>query len=320
MTADVYTGKHRREGALGALATPGTPGGLKTPGVPPQGKPAWSKAGRLLAAQIVVIAKEPYPGRVKTRLTPPFTPVQAAELAAASLSDTLAAVAETTVARRVVALEGTPGRWLPPGFDVIGQRGAGLDERIAWALADARVTLPLPVVLIGMDTPQVTPGLLAAAAEPLVSRSADATFGMAEDGGFWLLGLREVDPGLILGVPMSQPDTGPKQLARLEQAGLRVTMLPQLTDVDTVREAERVAAVTPGSRFAACMARMREPADQAIASRPVISRPVIGTVIGPGDRHSDAISAGRDDAGSREWLNGFRLYEVRVRVTAPAKF
>ena len=93
---------------------------------------------------------------------------------------------------------------------MIGQRGAGLDERIAWALADARVTLPLPVVLIGMDTPQVTPALLAAAAEPLVSRSADATFGMAEDGGFWLLGLREVDPDLILGVPMSKPDTGPR--------------------------------------------------------------------------------------------------------------
>ena len=100
---------------------------------------------------------------------------------------------------------------------MIGQRGAGLDERIAWALADARVTLPLPVVLIGMDTPQVTPGLLAAAAEPLVSKTADATFGMAEDGGFWLLGLREVDPALILGVPMSQPDTGPRRLARLSR-------------------------------------------------------------------------------------------------------
>ncbi|HEY3649911.1 MAG TPA: hypothetical protein VGL33_18240, partial [Streptosporangiaceae bacterium] len=84
MTADVYTGKHRREGALG------TPGALKPAGIPAQGKPVWSTAGRLLAAQIVVIAKEPYPGRVKTRLTPPFTPVQAAELAAASLSDTLA--------------------------------------------------------------------------------------------------------------------------------------------------------------------------------------------------------------------------------------
>jgi glycosyltransferase A (GT-A) superfamily protein (DUF2064 family) len=175
-------------------------------------------------------------------------------------------VAETTVARRVVALDGVPGRWLPPGFDVISQRGEGLDERIAWALVDARVTLPLPVVLIGMDTPQVTPGLLAAAAGPLVDKTADATFGMAEDGGFWLLGLREVDPDLILGVPMSQPDTGPKQLARLQQAGLRVTMLPELTDVDTIREAEHVAAVTPGSRFAACMARLREPAGQVVAA------------------------------------------------------
>ena len=253
MTADVYTGRHRREGALGK------------PGVPAQA-PAWSKASRLLAAQIVVIAKEPYPGRVKTRLTPPFTPVAAAELAAASLSDTLAAVAETTVARRVLALEGRPGRWLPRGFDVIGQRGAGLDERIAWALVDARVTLPLPVVLIGMDTPQVTPGLLAAAARPLVDKTADATFGMAEDGGFWLLGLREVDPALILGVPMSQPDTGPRQLARLEQAGLRIKMLPELTDVDTVREAEHIAAMTPGSRFAACMARLREGAEQPVAA------------------------------------------------------
>src|SRR5262249_33988530 len=150
--ADVYTGKHRRAGA------PGTAGTVSTP------PPGWSRGRRtspLLAAQIVVIAKEPIPGRVKTRLTPPFTPAQAAELAAASLADTLAAVAETTVARRVLALQGRPGRWLPGGFDVIGQRGAGLDERITWALTDARVTLPLPVVLIGMDTPQVTPGLLA---------------------------------------------------------------------------------------------------------------------------------------------------------------
>jgi rSAM/selenodomain-associated transferase 1 len=249
VTAEVYTGRHRREGAAGT----------------PKNAPPWSRASRLLAVQIVVIAKEPVPGRVKTRLTPAFTPLQAAALAEASLADTLAAVAETTVARRVLALDGRPGPWLPPGFDVIGQRGAGLDERIAWALSDARVTLPLPVVLIGMDTPQVTPALLAAAAEPLVSRTADATFGMAEDGGFWLLGLREVDPDLILGVPMSQGNTGARQLARLEQAGLRVTQLPELTDVDTVREAQQVAALTPGSRFADCMARLREGAGQPVA-------------------------------------------------------
>lgn len=254
---DIYTGRHRRDGALGS---PGAAGAAKAD------VPAWSRAGRLLAAQVVVIAKEPIPGRVKTRLTPPFTPEEAAALAEAALADTLAAVAEVTVARRVLALDGTPGRWLPPGFDVIGQRGAGLDERIAWALADTRVTLPLPVVLIGMDTPQVTPGLLAAAIEPLLSRTADATFGLAEDGGFWLLGLREVDPALILGVPMSQPDTGSRQLARLEQAGLRVQMLPELIDVDTVSEAEHIAAVTPGSRFAARMAALRAGAEQAVVA------------------------------------------------------
>ena len=206
-----------------------------------------------LAAQVMVIAKEPVPGRVKTRLTPPYTPVEAAELAEAALADTLAAVASAGVARQVLALAGTPGRWLPLGFDVIAQRGGDLDERIAWALADALVTSPAPLVLIGMDTPQVTPALLAQAAEPLVSGTADATFGPAEDGGFWLLGLREIDPALVLGVPMSRDDTGARQLARLHHAGLRVRLLPELADVDTAAEAERIAAATPGSAFAACV-------------------------------------------------------------------
>jgi glycosyltransferase A (GT-A) superfamily protein (DUF2064 family) len=188
--------------------------------------------GSPLAAQLMVVAKEPVPGRVKTRLTPAYTPAEAAGLAEA-------------------ALAGDPGRWLPPGFDVIVQRGGGLDERLAWALADALVTSPDPLVFIGMDTPQVTPALLAEAIGPLVDGTADATFGMAEDGGFWLLGLREIDPALVLGVPMSRADTGALQLARLHHAGLRVAMLPELADVDTAEEAERIAAAAPGSRFAA---------------------------------------------------------------------
>jgi uncharacterized protein len=212
--------------------------------------------GKALAAQVMVIAKEPVPGRVKTRLTPPYTPAQAAELAEAALADTLAAAASAPFARRVLALDGVPGRWLPVGFDVIAQRGAGLDERIAWALADARATWPGPLVLIGMDTPQVTSALLAAAAGPLTSGVADATLGMATDGGFWLLGLREIDPALVLGVPMSRTDTGSLQLGRLEAAGLRVRLLPELTDVDTADEAERVAAQAPGSAFAACLSRL----------------------------------------------------------------
>jgi glycosyltransferase A (GT-A) superfamily protein (DUF2064 family) len=220
--------------------------------------------GSALAAQVMVIAKEPLPGRVKTRLTPPYTPAEAAELAEAALADTLAAVASAGVGRRVLALAGSPGPWLPPGFDVIGQRGGGLDERIASALADARATCPAPLVLIGMDTPQVTPALLAAAAGPLVSGTADATFGMAEDGGFWLLGLRDIDPALVLGVPMSRPDTGALQLARLHAAGLRVLRLPELADVDTAAEAERIAAAIPGSRFAARMQALGRRADSPL--------------------------------------------------------
>jgi rSAM/selenodomain-associated transferase 1 len=204
-----------------------------------------------LAAQVIVIAKEPVPGRVKTRLTPPFTPADAALLAKAALADTLAAVAATPVTRAVLALDGAPGNWLPPGFRVIPQRGGGLDERLAAAFADAYATLPAPMVLIGMDTPQVTPGMLSDAAGALVSDEADAVFGPAADGGFWLLGLRRPDRSLLAGVPMSRPDTGRHQMDRLTSAGLRVAMLPELTDVDTFREAELIAGLIPGSRFAA---------------------------------------------------------------------
>jgi rSAM/selenodomain-associated transferase 1 len=219
----------------------------------------WRLPAAGLPAQVIVIAKAPVPGRVKTRLTPPFTPVEAAALAEAALEDTLAAVSRTPVRRKVLALDGTPGSWLPPGFDVIGQRGDGLDERIAYALADVWAEAAVPVVLVGMDTPQLTPDLLAAAAAPLADGSADATFGFAEDGGFWLLGLREVDPGLVLGVPMSRPDTGSLQLLRLEQAGLRVQLVPELTDIDTAAEAERIAASIPDSRFARRLSAVRGP-------------------------------------------------------------
>ena len=207
-----------------------------------------------LAAQIVVIAKEPIPGRVKTRLTTPFSPREAAALAEAALADTLETVRRTRVVRRVLCLAGEPGSWLPDGFEVIPQRGAGLDERIAAAMWDTYAGLPLPTVLIGMDTPQITAGLLEAAAEPLARTMADAAFGPAEDGGFWLLGLRRPVPALTLGVPMSEPITGRAQLVRLIQDGLRIHMTPELVDVDTLAEAARVARIAPASRFAATLA------------------------------------------------------------------
>ncbi|MGW5156343.1 TIGR04282 family arsenosugar biosynthesis glycosyltransferase [Nonomuraea wenchangensis] len=201
--------------------------------------------------QLLVIAKEPVPGRVKTRLTPPFSPEQAAVLAEAALRDSLRAVSATPAAQRVLALDGLPGSWLPPGLVVIPQRGAGLDERLAAAFSDAHRLRPGPAVLIGMDTPQVTPALLEEAGAALTEH--DAVYGPAADGGFWLLGLRRPDPALLLGVPMSRPDTGKLQLDRLERAGLSVRLLPELTDVDTAADAATVAGQAPGSCFAAAL-------------------------------------------------------------------
>ncbi|WP_405651906.1 DUF2064 domain-containing protein [Streptomyces sp. NBC_00019] len=195
---------------------------------------------------LLVIAKEPLPGRVKTRLTPPFTPHQAAALAEASLTDTLHAVAATPASRRLLVLDGRPGPWLPPGFDVVRQCAGTLDER----LADAFAHCAGPALLIGMDTPQVAPALLA---EDFAG--CDAVFGPAEDGGFWALGLAEPDPDLLRGVPMSTPVTGAVQLERLIAAGLRVRDLPRLRDVDTASDAEAVAALAPHGRFAARLAR-----------------------------------------------------------------
>ncbi|MGW7237710.1 TIGR04282 family arsenosugar biosynthesis glycosyltransferase [Streptomyces sp. NPDC054804] len=195
---------------------------------------------------LLVIAKEPRPGRVKTRLTPPFTPEQAAALAEASLTDTLHAVARTPASRRVLVLDGNPGPWLPPGFDVVPQCAGGLDAR----LADAFARCDGPALLVGMDTPQVTPALLT-----VDFADCDAYFGPAEDGGFWALGLADPDPALLRGVPMSTAETGAVQRRRLVAAGLRVQDLPRLRDVDTAADAAAVAALAPHGRFAARLAR-----------------------------------------------------------------
>lgn len=197
---------------------------------------------------LIVIAKAPVPGRSKTRLSPPCTPEEAAHLAEAALADTLRAVAATPVDRRVVVLDGEPGPWLPDRCEVMAQCGGGLDERLANAFDDVGG----PALLIGMDTPQVTPGLLSASLRVL-SR-ADAVLGLAVDGGFWALGLRRPDRSLLLGVPMSVAHTGRRQRARLRGAGLRVRMLPTLRDVDRIEDARVVATQVPGGRFARALA------------------------------------------------------------------
>jgi hypothetical protein len=205
---------------------------------------------------LVVIAKAPVAGRVKTRLCPPYSLTEAAILAEAALTDTLAAVAATPAAARTILLDGRVGSWLPAGFSVVPQRGSGLDERLAAGLLDAQHHLDAPVLLVGMDTPQLTPALLSSAAEQLLAVGTDAVLGPATDGGWWTLGLRRAEPALLIGVPMSTPHTYAAQLDRLLSAGLTVAVLPELTDVDDAPSAELVAAQAPASRFTRALATL----------------------------------------------------------------
>jgi glycosyltransferase A (GT-A) superfamily protein (DUF2064 family) len=208
---------------------------------------------------LVLIAKEPLPGKVKTRLTPALTPEQAAQLAAACISDTLAALAPLPATRRILAFDGTR---IPAGaehYEVLPQVEGTLDLRLG-AIFDY---VDGPILLVGMDTPQLSPADLASVFDSWPD-DIDAFFGPASDGGFWALGMREANGDLIRGIPMSQDDTGRRQLDTLLAAGLRVGMLPELTDVDTIADAHAVAEIAPASTFASTLAGFRQLEDSGV--------------------------------------------------------
>jgi rSAM/selenodomain-associated transferase 1 len=198
---------------------------------------------------IIVVAKSPVPGRVKTRLCPPCTHREAASIAAAALADTLETVSDTPAHARVLALDGAAGTWVPDGFVIVPQLGRGLDERLANAFA----AVTGPALLIGMDTPQASRNQLVRAMAKLEDPDVDAVLGAATDGGWWAIGLRRADPRVFIGVPMSTEHTGADQLARLNLLGYRTRLLDELHDVDTFADAVEVARTIPESRFAAAV-------------------------------------------------------------------
>jgi hypothetical protein len=201
---------------------------------------------------LIVLAKQPAAGRVKTRLCPPLTTHQAAALAAAALTDTLAVLARTPARRRVLAFDAPATTWLPRNWIAYRQPSGSLDVRIAAAIAEAGRG---PTVLVGMDTPQLR-------TDQLTNWDPErypACLGLATDGGYWAIGL--CDPSkaqaVIEGVPMSTSHTGDAQRRRLQVHGLDVQTLDELSDVDTIADADRVAALTPDGRFADALRRVR---------------------------------------------------------------
>jgi len=194
---------------------------------------------------LIIIAKECIPGRVKTRLHPPLSLEQAASLASASLADTFRAVSTLDASRRILLFDGNLFPLGSEPYDVIHQVSGDLDMRLG-AIFDE---CDGPTVLVGMDTPQLEAAML------------------ADDGGYWTIAMAEPDGSLIRGVPMSRDDTGALQLERLTGAGLRVRMLPELVDVDTIDDARLVAGFAPHTEFARTLASFDTRADEQGAQR-----------------------------------------------------
>lgn len=218
-----------------------------------------------LAAQLVVLAKQPLPGRVKTRLSPPLTTAQAAQVARAALLDTLDVVATVPVLRRTLVLAGSPTGWVPAGFQVLPQRSGDLGARLAGAFSDVHAACPAPMLLIGMDTPQVTRELLTDALRSLLAPRTGAVLGTAHDGGWWALGLHAPVSGLFDDVPMSTDQAGTVQRQRLRAAGLTSCALPVLLDLDHVEDIAVIAAQQrPVARLPRLSARLPLPTRQPV--------------------------------------------------------
>jgi len=218
-------------------------------------------------SRVLVVAKAPVPGRAKTRLGATVGPDAAAELAAASLLDVVDAATSAVGAGSChLALAGELDdgvradelRTALAGWSVRPQADGDLGRRLARAHGALG---PGPVVQVGMDTPQLTAGLLHGVLGGLDDH--EAVLAPAADGGWWALALR--DPGraeVLEQVPMSTPTAYDDTRAALEAEGLRVAAgAPVLTDVDTADDAAAVAAAAPASRFAQEW-NLRQPAEE----------------------------------------------------------
>ncbi len=212
----------------------------------------------------MVMAKAPVPGLAKTRLGAVIGMTAAADLAAAALLDTLAACRQAFGAGCHLALDGDitaasrSAELLAAldGWTVFTQEGDSFGDRLAHAHRWMAGRGGSPVVQIGMDTPQVTPELLHAAADGL-ERGADAVLGSAEDGGWWVLALSDPTRAAVLrDVPMSTPTTYAATVDALIRGGAAVASTRALRDVDTVEDAIAVATAAPGTWFARAWAEL----------------------------------------------------------------
>ncbi|HVA66841.1 MAG TPA: TIGR04282 family arsenosugar biosynthesis glycosyltransferase [Elusimicrobiota bacterium] len=186
---------------------------------------------------IVVFAKAPVPGRVKTRLCPPLSFQQAAELYRAFIQDTLACVRRMRPARLAVAYDADGPSpeldWLmaQPGFEFFPQEGVDLGERLIRSFERIFRDGAEKALIIGSDAPRIHAGLLARALDSLDQN--DIVLGPAADGGYYLIALKELRSDLFHSIPWSTDKVLEATIERAEHSGLKVSLLPSLADIDT---------------------------------------------------------------------------------------
>ena len=199
---------------------------------------------------VVVFAKAPAPGRVKTRLTPPFTPEQAAALYRAFAADSLSAAQAAQGCQAVVAYaahEDWPDpSWLTaPTPEWFPQEGADLGRRLAAATGKAFLDGADRVVVIGTDSPHLTPAVIEEAFSRLAA--APLVLGPARDGGYYLIGLQEPAPSLFDDIPWSGPKVLEATKARAAELHWPVHLLDELEDIDDAPALARMLALVKGT-------------------------------------------------------------------------
>lgn len=202
---------------------------------------------------LIVVAKEPVPGRTKTRLCPPFGPKPAAEFYRCLMLDTLALMERLQTADRTVAYvpetaRGYFERLVSDGFRLVAQQGADLGERLANAIGYHFDLGYRRVVIMNSDGPTLPLAHLKEAFSGL--DSADVTLGPGHDGGYYLIGMKRLHPDLFQGISWSTEQVIPQTLEICRRLGLSVHQLPEWYDVDVEADLERLRrdlARDPGS-------------------------------------------------------------------------
>ena len=197
---------------------------------------------------LIIMAKQPRAGAVKTRLCPPLTPAQAEALYSAFLRDTILLVAAAAQLAGVTPAlayappdaEGYFRALVPNSFVLLPQLGADLGARLRNLPAQARAAGFTVAVMISSDSPTLPPALVARTFSELARPDVDVVLGPCTDGGYYLIGLNADQPALFTGISWSTDQVMGQTLAAAAGAGLRVALLPSWFDTDTADDLLRL--------------------------------------------------------------------------------